>query len=288
MSECRLLAGIAALIAQLALAVLSFSGLYFKKYYLYYFPQRLKKSKINKCDLNDDLIYHYSFNRFRERPQRPTTIWAMDVSKQIIGMGAAHASGLLIAIIAHHATEATASECAWYYVAFSFDTTIGVVLTMVLHNAILRRLRDSPAFGQESLPLPQQHESWKVAVLDCGQYGDPPILRRWAFQAGEWSLCVVTARALCGGIVAVLAPLLQIFAEGLDAVFDGHPRILLFFVMVCCPLLMNAAQLLIQDAILKGRQKLVGTEDEIVGRGSLLLGQSQHALNVFSETEAMG
>jgi len=224
----------------------------------------------------------------------------MDVSKQILGMGAAHASGLLIAILI--ATKANASECAWYFFAFSFDTTVGVTLTLILHNAILRRLRDALASSQDSigialpliLPPPQQHESWKVAIADCGQYGNPPILRRWALQAGEWSLCVVVARALCGGTVALLAPILQFFAEGLDALFSGHPTILLFFVMICCPLLMNAAQLLIQDAILKGWQGAVsdkgavGTTDEFEGRGSLLLGQSQHPVNVIPESEQLG
>jgi hypothetical protein len=214
----------------------------------------------------------------------------MDISKQIVGMGVAHASGLLIAIlIANHATEAKSSECAWYFVAFTFDTTVGVALTMILHHAILRRLRDALAFSQDSIrPLPSIYESWKIAVVDCGQYGNPPILRRWAFQAGEWSLCVVTARALCGGIVALLVPFLQIFAGGLDAVFNGHPTILLFFVMICCPLLMNAAQLLIQDATLKGRQRDEPPGDENEDRGALLKEQSEHALNVFSEAEPLG
>jgi STIMATE family len=238
-----------------------------------------------------------SLHRLRERPQRPTVIWAMDVSKQIVGMGAAHASGLLIAVIAHHVTEAAASECAWYFVAFTLDTTIGVALTMLLHKKIISLLHTSEHSWEDgnviALPLPTEHESWKVAVIDCGQYGNPPLLRRWALQAGEWSLCVVVARALCGGLIAILAPLLQIVAAGLDAGFNGHPTILLFFVMICCPLLMNATQLLIQDAILKGRQRggagavavAVGYEEGHADRGLLLSDQSPYALNAVSEAK---
>lgn len=235
----------------------------------------------------------------------------MDVSKQIVGMGAAHASGLLIAIIAHNATDARASECSWYFVAFTFDTSIGVALTMLLHKAILLYLRRDislasletnereslwqdctssrdPAAILDSLPPPTENESWKVAIVDCGKYGDPPLLRRWALQAGEWSCCVVVARALCGGIVAILASLLAVIAEGLDSVFDGHPTILLFFVMICCPLLMNAAQLLVQDAILKGRIQwgaaTTAVEISDAGRGSLLWVQEGHQfLNVSSQ-----
>ena len=230
----------------------------------------------------------------------------MDVSKQVVGMGAAHASGIVIAVIAHHATAAAASECSWYFVAFSFDTTIGVALTMLLHRTVLLQLRKDLSLANlgsnereswhdaitDALPPPEQNESWKAAIVDCGQYGDPPILRRWGLQAAEWSFCVVIARALCGGIVAILASSLGIIAEGLDALFNGHPTLLLFFVMICCPLLMNAAQLLIQDAILKGRQRGAGAE-AVVGlsdaaRGPLLGGQGHHSLQVYSPAKPLG
>lgn len=39
----------------------------------------------------------------------------------------------------------------------------------------------------------------------------------------------------------------------LDASFAGHPNALLAFVMVVCPLLMNMAQLLVQDWVLRWR-----------------------------------
>jgi hypothetical protein len=223
--------------------------------------------------------------RLRERPQRPTIVWGMDVSKQIVGMICAHLSGILIAIIAHHATKTAASECAWYFVAFTFDTTIGVALTMFFHKKIVGYLNSSLI---TPLPLPSANEDWRTAVVDCGTYGDdPPLVRRWALQAGEWSLCVVAARAVCGGVVALLTPLLQTVASGLDSIFGDHPTILLFFVMICCPLLMNAAQLLIQDAILKGRQRgAAEIEDE--GRGPLFFGSGQHALTVLSEAKSVG
>lgn len=186
-------------------------------------------------------------------------------------MACAHLSGLVIAIIVH-AVSSTASQCAWYAVAFSFDTTLGVALTLGLHAAVLARVaveaKDLPENHVSTDCLPQlaaqgqghqeatapRRESWRAAIAACGSYGDPPSLRRWGLQAAEWTGCVVAARAACGGAVVALSPVLEVAAAGLDALFAGHPTLLLFAVMVACPLLMNAAQLLLQDAGLRGRQ----------------------------------
>lgn len=195
----------------------------------------------------------------------------MDVSKQVVGMGCAHLSGLIIAIVVH-AVSSTASQCAWYAVAFTFDTTLGVALTLLLHSAILKRLaveaKDLPEnhVSSDSLPDLQQHEgttrqeSWRAAIAACGNYGDPPSMRRWGLQAAEWAVCVVAARAMCGGAVVALSPALEAAAAALDALFAGHPTLLLFAVMVACPLLMNAAQLLLQDAGLRGRGRGAAAE----------------------------
>lgn len=203
----------------------------------------------------------------------------MDVSKQVVGMGAAHISGLVIAIVVHQ-TTASASECAWYFVAFTSDTTLGVLLTMIFHNAMLKRLKNSKdSIGDYSSPdshglVAGEEESWRVAIAECGDYGDPPSVRRWGFQAGEWALCVVLARALNGVLIVLLGPILQIVANGLDSMFSGHPTMLLFAVMICCPLLMNAMQLLIQDAVLKGRKRW-GMEGGSGGGGDYLEVQLQ-------------
>lgn len=42
--------------------------------------------------------------------------------------------------------------------------------------------------------------------------------------------------------VVLLGTMLIHIAQGLDAAFAGHPTLLLFFVMICCPLCMNMIQ----------------------------------------------
>lgn len=190
--------------------------------------------------------------RHVERPQRPAAVWRLDVGKQVVGMGAAHACGLIIAILAHHRSAAT-SQCAWYFVAYVFDTSVGLVLTLALHKAALGWAgRSAAAAASEAVTkMDSSRESWQTVLAECGSYGDPIDLWRWAVQASEWTACVVIARAGCGCLVLALGPVLASAAAHLDLWFDGHPSLLLAFVMVCCPLAMNAAQLVAQDVTLK-------------------------------------
>lgn len=219
------------------------------------------------------IFHHTHMRRLHEKPQRPWLVWGMDVMKQVLSSLAAHVCGMVIAIVAAHRTAHT-SECAWYFVAFTFDTTLGVAITIALHRGVLQAL--------ESIHARRPSQAI-VAVLECGKYGDPPSLQRWAIQLSEWTTCVVLARAIVGTLVRVpprqpeaadvylevmcktnrgrmlppqvvlLSPLLVRVAWLLDTVFAGHPNLLLAFVMVVCPLLMNMAQLLVQDWVLRWR-----------------------------------
>lgn len=188
-------------------------------------------------------------------------------------MSIAHICGILIALVAHSEISVS-SSCSWYFVAYTFDTTVGVLLTLLLHHLVIHQAKSWRSVSQEevtTLPEALQNDRTKLMpegedhstgrrehketvssmVADCGNYGSPINPRKWAVQTIEWSTCVVIARAFCGLCVLLLAPALQGLALGLDNAFAGHPTLLLFFVMVCCPLIMNGTQLLLQDAVLK-------------------------------------
>lgn len=217
--QCRLLAGPAAVWAQAVLALLAFGSLVYK--------------------------------RHRERPQRALEIWALDVSKQVVSMFAAHVCGMLIALLAHHSSTQS-SECAWYFVAYTFDTTLGLGLTVAFHKTVIRFAKCWKK--RHAARLTVSSDRWFDIVAQCGDYGEPPSLLRWWIQMVEWVLCVVGARAVCGTLVIVLGPVLVHAARLLDWLFQGHPTLLLFAVMIICPLLMNMIQVLIQDAILMWRR----------------------------------
>mmetsp|Transcript_18975 Transcript_18975/g.57310 ORF Transcript_18975/g.57310 Transcript_18975/m.57310 type:complete len:324 (-) Transcript_18975:5-976(-) len=222
--QCKLLAGAPALLAQLLLAVLAFASLAYK--------------------------------RHRERPQRPYKIWTMDVSKQVFSSGAGHICGLIIAVVASISSGHATSECAWYFVAYTFDTTLGVTLAILLHRAAVRaavRWRGAP--DPEAAQAPS---GWVHAIAHCGDYGDPPSWRRWAPQMAEWVFATIAARAVCGIVVVVAKGPLHHVAALLDRLFAGRPTAELFAVMIFGPLLMNMVQAWVQDAVLKLKRGMGG------------------------------
>lgn len=74
---------------------------------------------------------------------------------------------------------------------------------------------------------------------------------RCAVQLAQFSVCVVIARMLCGTVVIVGTGALAPVAAALDRAFRGHPALLLYFVMVACPVCMNTGQAWLQDQFLK-------------------------------------
>lgn len=212
-AQCKLLTGPAAASAQLLLAVAAFSVLLYK--------------------------------RSVEHPQRPYKVWSMDVSKQVVSSAAAHGCGMVIAVLASRAQAHEVSSCAWYFVAFSFDTTLGVSIAIIFHKAAVKWAKQMASRqGPDDM-------SWQKSLAECGSYGDPPSFRRFYIQLAEFSVAVIVGRVICGSMVILGRGILIHVAAVLDRLFYGHPTALLYFVMVMCPLCMNLIQALVQDAVLK-------------------------------------
>ena len=61
-------------------------------------------------------------------------VWSLDTAKQGMSAGAAHVSGMLVAMVASHDGG---DQCAFYLITFTIDTTLGVFIGYVL----LKRLQ---------------------------------------------------------------------------------------------------------------------------------------------------
>ncbi|EFJ46002.1 hypothetical protein VOLCADRAFT_118259 [Volvox carteri f. nagariensis] len=187
--------------------------------------------------------------RHQERPRRAWTVWLLDVSKQACSAGAGHLCGMAIAVVAHKAAT-QASECGWYLVVYLMDCTLGITLAIVFHRLMHRaaRWRHSQLMAARD----REHEHpWTEALLESGNYGDPPNARRWLIQAAGWVTCVVTARLSVGGTVLSTLKVVERMALALDRAFVGQPEAELFTVMVGIPMLLNVGQAWIQDQVLK-------------------------------------
>ena len=74
------------------------------------------------------------------REPRSNEVWALDVSKQAFSGICAHLLGMLNAHTLQNQVWDTAgtSECSWYLIAFTLDTTIGVMLGYLLVSLCAR------------------------------------------------------------------------------------------------------------------------------------------------------
>ncbi|KAG2501773.1 hypothetical protein HYH03_000273 [Edaphochlamys debaryana] len=159
-----------------------------------------------------------------------------------------------IAIIAHRYDRGV-SECAWYLVVYLMDCTLGITLAILFHRLMHRaaRWRHTQLVGAKDRDYrgPDGEHPWTEALLESGNYGDPPIMRRWAIQAAGWVTCVVSARLSVGAAVLSSLALLAAAARRLDTWFGGRVDAELFTVMVGIPMLLNVGQAWIQDQVLK-------------------------------------
>ena len=217
-SSCRLLGGSLGYSCQAVLAALAFSSL--------------------------------AIQRARERHPLDLRVWGLNVGKQVVALLAAHIFAIVASVLLS-ARFHGASECSWYLAIFTVDTVVGTALTVVLHKCVLRA---SESFLQKK-GQPSLLRSVCEATATCGYYGSPPSTVVWAVQAIEWTVCVLLARMVCAVLVAVLgSSLLAGFAVGVDGMFAGHANLQLGAVMIVWPLLVNSAQALFQDAILRGKR----------------------------------
>eukprot|EP00798_Chlamydomonas_sp_ICE-L_P009933 gene9933-7803_t len=193
-------------------------------------------------------------------------VWLLDISKQGCSGLAGHAVGMGVAIVAHSQSHAS-SQCGWYFVVYFADCSLGLTLALLFHKLMsgLAELWHSERVGllaRADSGEEREHGNiglpWWDALVEIGNYGDPPRMRRWVIQAIGWMGCVVTARLIVGVVVVSSIPLLQDTTLWLDRYFHGHEDMYLFTVMVGIPVVINCGQAWIQDQVLKFRRKITG------------------------------
>lgn len=187
------------------------------------------------------------FKRYMEKPRRALTIWFMDASKQAIGALVAHLVNLAIAIFLykqqnHVNMSHSVDQCAFYFVNFAVDTTLGVALNYLFLS---------------SMTCVAKHYGWTylVSVGDYGKKLGSMQFIIWLTQLSSWVLVILLTKAILSlGIFILLIPLGKI-AEWLFHPLDNYPKTELVIVMVMGPCLMNAGQFWIQDSFLKKKIK---------------------------------
>jgi hypothetical protein len=194
------------------------------------------------------------------RNRRSNLYFLLDVSKQAVGSLLAHGANMIIAVWLSHLVTNT-NECAWYFVSYSCDTIFGVALGYLFLKLVIYY---SKKFNYIRL---SQNGNYRIH----GRTTARDITITWLLQISVWLLIILFSRLFVALILWIGQDLFSIVAQWIASLFEGNPHLLLLFVMIICPGIMNICQAWIIDNILKKRDNdlpildhelLINDEDE--------------------------
>jgi hypothetical protein len=185
-----------------------------------------------------------------EKPnlRRDVKIFLLDGSKQGISSLFAHGANMLIAMGLSDIVVDT-DQCAWYFVSYFLDTILGVGLAYLL---------------LQYLTYIANKKNWEM-LMESGDYGisgdNNKILKYWGVQLISWIGIICVSRLFTGIVLLIFRGGFANIANGIASLFSNNPKMLLVFVMVICPGIMNLIQVWIQDNILKKKVNREGILD---------------------------
>eukprot|EP01043_Picozoa_sp_COSAG02_P004985 COSAG02_NODE_132_length_34701_cov_707.955234_21_plen_1515_part_00 len=207
----------------------------------------------------------------RKLVPRTTKVWALDVSKQAFSGACAHVLGMFNASTLHDRVEdqAGTSECSWYLIAFTLDTTCGVAIGYILIRLCAYIGRKFP---------------WVSALRETGNYQRDGRIDYciWGQQLFVWCIITVVARMAVLGIMIWAKNPLNAVSSVVAQEFACQPRTLLWLVMLAGPVTMNIIQLWVQDQFLKIKPTGVQAEQSDIALAAFPVedterGSSSHA-----------
>ena len=190
---------------------------------------------------------------WREENRRPLARFVADNSKSAAAAACTHllASGaaLLLGKMA-----SSADPCDWYIVFFVWDTFVGVALTIVIHQ------HTADLAGRCAALEPLSRIGDYEAAPDPSSGLRPPSsdhdrAMRWLGQVAHWVLCAAVARVVDFGILYLAAGRLERTANLIGWWACSHAQVSakVWLHVVAIPLVLDAAQFLVQNHVLDAR-----------------------------------
>ena len=174
-----------------------------------------------------------------EKPRRRFKIWFLDVLKQAIAAVMAHFLNILFALIFATSVTKAADKCAWYFINYTVDTSLGVPIAYGLLHLIEY--------------LARKHR-WR-RLERTGEYGEPHDWSVWWAQLGTWTFIVCFYKFFLGIFLFIARDPLTTVGLEMFKPLRSNPQLELVIVMVLCPCLMNIVQFWIFDTFIKGGKK---------------------------------
>lgn len=175
--------------------------------------------------------------RLCEKPRRPWRVWLLDVAKQAAGGLFAHCLNLIAAEFLS-ASSAFHDQCAWYFMNFTLDTSVGVLVAWALLKGVERWAKRANCVA---LARSGDYDSSIVAV----DYG------RWALQLLSWLGITLIVKAILVSVIYGAHTVFVEIGDKISAPFVNSRHLELVVVMIVCPCAMNILQFWIQDTFLK-------------------------------------
>ena len=174
--------------------------------------------------------------RCRERPQRPWSIFLLDVSKQALSAGLAHTMNLLIATLLTHLEAST--QCVWYFVNITIDTSLGVLLCYLLVQAFEACAKRK---GWERVRTGKYERKGSLDYIG------------WAMQVAVWTVILSSVKWTLFLGIYLNADYMSAAGEALIGWMDAYSKLELVVVMILVPVVMNCVQFWVQDTFLKSK-----------------------------------
>jgi len=154
--------------------------------------------------------------RYIERPQRPWKIWAFDVGKQLVGGGFIHFSNILVSGMLQDVMGADSDQCAWYFLNFFIDCSLGVIVVFLAHKALCRV--GTYFYGPQS------------ALAHIGEYGEPPSPHKWGIHLTVWLMALLINKVFVSVMLYVARDGMNAFGNWLFGPVQCRPQLELVIV----------------------------------------------------------
>lgn len=162
-------------------------------------------------------------------------IWALDVSKQACGALVVHFANCGLSNL--FASVSTVSDqCAWYFINFFIDTTVGSLLAFIYFRLIQRMIACCCGKCDQ--------------LTNVGFYGNPVRYSTWMMQLLVWQVVICLMKGTLAACVYALSDVLSQCAIVLFKPFKDEPQLELVIVMIIVPCIMNMIQFWVFDNIL--------------------------------------
>ena len=204
MSECKLLSDVFSYLIQIFLGFVAISSLVYKRYI--------------------------------EHPQRPWKIWGFDVGKQLVGGFFVHVGNICVS--SYILNKTGGDECAWYFINFFIDCTIGICIVYISHKFICDVVK---------------HYNPNSVLSHIGKYNSPPEIKIWFIQLIPYILSLIINKIIIVFSLYELEIPMTKFGNWLFGAFKDNPQGELVVVMILCPWLLTTLQFWLFDKLLKAK-----------------------------------